>query len=200
MKLKYTTYVKILVIIVIFDTDFLSWIAKLMWSECGLRAKSHPPLSLTADFLSTYLNQFYTQNGSFFLLSERQMYQLCPGVPSPLRARVKWIYPEIKYKIILIIDIFLVGIWPSNNQNTKNNSTMKYYIQFLPIIKKLPQMVFVSREYYGLYQEFPPKLPAFKQISDILTTCRAWLMTNTITSSKNYSRQYQQLRGISQRR
>ena len=30
MKLKYTTYVKILVIIVIFDTDFLSWIAKLM--------------------------------------------------------------------------------------------------------------------------------------------------------------------------
>ena len=30
MKLKYTTYVKILVIIVIFDTDFLSWITKLM--------------------------------------------------------------------------------------------------------------------------------------------------------------------------
>ena len=158
MKLKYTTYVKILVIIVIFDTDFLSWIAKLMWSECGLRAKSHPPLSLTADFLSTYLNQFYTQNGSFFLLSDRQMYQLCPGVPSPLRARVKWIYPEIKYKIILIIDIFLVGIWPSNNPNTKNNSTMKYYIQFLPIIMKLPQMVFVSREYYGLYQEIPTKI------------------------------------------
>lgn len=36
-------------------------------------------------------------------------------------------------------------------------------------------------------KRFPPKLPAFKQISDILTTCRAWLMTNTVTSSKNYS-------------
>ena len=35
---------------------------------------------------------------------------------------------------------------------------MKYYIQFLPIIKKLPQMVFVSSEYYGLYQEIPTKI------------------------------------------